>query len=109
VPAAGRGGPAAGAGRAADSVSADPDHAASDHSDSDHSASDHVTPDPGGPGEPMPGPQLLPPGLSRESLEQGIIGKAVELLSGPGGLASFLRRRELGVRLGGPSQPLDIG
>jgi hypothetical protein len=57
----------------------------------------------------MPGPQLLPPGLSRESLEQGIIGKAVELLSGPGGLASFLRRRELGVRLGGPSQPLDIG
>jgi Domain of unknown function (DUF222)/HNH endonuclease len=66
-------------------------------------------PNPGGPGEPMPGPQPLPPGLSRESLEQGIIGKAVELLSGPGGLASFLRRRELGVRLGGPSQPLDIG
>jgi Domain of unknown function (DUF222) len=62
-----------------------------------------------GPGEPMPGPQLLPPGLSRESLEQGIIGKAVELLSGPDGLASFLRRRELGARLGGPSQPLDIG
>jgi hypothetical protein len=62
-----------------------------------------------GSGEPMPGPQLLPPGLSRESLEQGIIGKAVELLSGPDGLASFLRRRELGARLGGPSQPLDIG
>jgi len=66
-------------------------------------------PVPDGPGEPMPGPQLLPPGLSRESLEQEIIGKAVELLSGPSGLASFLRRRELGVRLGGPSQPLDIG
>jgi Domain of unknown function (DUF222)/HNH endonuclease len=64
---------------------------------------------PVGPGEPMPGPQLLPPGLSRESLEREIIGKAVELLSGPGGLASFLRRRELGARLGGPSQPLDIG
>ena len=31
------------------------------------------------------------------------------LLSGPGGLASFLRRRQLGVRLGGPSLPLDIG
>jgi len=62
-----------------------------------------------GPGEPMPGPQVLPPGLSRESLEQGIIGKAIELLSGPGGLASFLRRQQLGVRLGGPSQPLDIG
>ena len=44
-----------------------------------------------------------------EALEQAIIGKAVDLLSGPGGLASFLRRRKLGVRLGGPSLPLDIG
>jgi Domain of unknown function (DUF222) len=70
---------------------------------------DHSAPDLAGPGEPMPGRQPLPPGLSRESLEQGIIGKAIELLSGPGGLASFLRRRQLGVRLGGPSQPLDIG
>jgi len=75
----------------------------------DHTTPDHTTPDHAGPGEPMPAPQPLPPGLSRESLEQGIIGKAIELLSGPGGLASFLRRRELGVRLGGPSQPLDIG
>ena len=33
----------------------------------------------------------------------------MDLLSGPGGLASFLRRRQLGVRLGGPSLPLDIG
>ena len=38
-----------------------------------------------------------------------IIGKAADLLSGPGGLASFLRRRQLGARLGGPSLPLDIG
>jgi hypothetical protein len=75
----------------------------------DHSGPDHTAPDPAGPGEPLPGPQPLPAGLSRESLEQQIIGKAVELLSGPGGLASFLRRRELGARLGGPSQPLDIG
>ena len=44
-----------------------------------------------------------------ESLEQAVIGKAVDLLSGPGGLASFLRRRQLGVRLGGPSLPLDVG
>ena len=29
--------------------------------------------------------------------------------SPPGGLASFLRRRQLGARLGGPSLPLDIG
>src|SRR6266851_2239070 len=44
-----------------------------------------------------------------EALEQAVIGKAVDLLSGPGGLASFLRRRQLGARLGGPSLPLDIG
>ena len=44
-----------------------------------------------------------------EAIEQAIVGKAIDLLSGPGGLASFLRRRQLGVRLGGPSLPLDIG
>ncbi len=44
-----------------------------------------------------------------EALEQAVIGKAVELVSGPGGLASFLRRRQLGARLAGPSLPLDIG
>jgi hypothetical protein len=48
-------------------------------------------------------------GPGRESLEQAIIGTAVDLLSGPGGLASFLRRRQLGARLGGPSLPLDVG
>src|SRR5689334_14743188 len=37
------------------------------------------------------------------AIEQAVIGKTVDLLSGPGGLASFLRRRQLGVRLGGPS------
>ena len=51
------------------------------------------------------------PGTTRawEALEQAVIGKAVDLLSGPGGLASFLRRRQLGARLAGPSLPLDIG
>jgi hypothetical protein len=46
---------------------------------------------------------------SRDALTQAIIGTAVDLLSGPGGLASFLRRRQLGARLGGPSLPLDVG
>ena len=58
----------------------------------------------GAPGTPGPGA-----GPAREALERAIIGKAVDLLSGPGGLASFLRRRQLGSRLGGPSLPLDIG
>ena len=49
-------------------------------------------------------------GLSlREVLEQHVIGAAVAVVSGPGGLASFLRRRQLGARLAGPSLPLDIG
>jgi len=45
----------------------------------------------------------------QDILEQEIIGKAIALLSGPGGLASFLRRRQLGSRLGGRSLPLDVG
>ncbi len=53
--------------------------------------------------------QAPPSGRAREALEQAVIGKAIELVSGPGGLASFLRQRELGARLGGPSLPLDIG
>jgi hypothetical protein len=57
-------------------------------------------------GGAQPGPGTT---LAREALEQAIIGRAVDLLSGPGGLASFLRRRQLGARLGGPSLPLDIG
>jgi hypothetical protein len=59
------------------------------------------------------GASLLPGGVSREALRealcQAIIGKAVDLVSGPGGLASFLRRWQLGAGLAGPSLPLDIG
>jgi hypothetical protein len=63
-------------------------------------------------GEPgAPGPGAARPGTTPawEALERAIIGKAVDLLSGPGGLAGFLRRRQLGARLGGPSLPLDVG
>jgi 5-methylcytosine-specific restriction endonuclease McrA len=45
----------------------------------------------------------------QDILEQQVIGAAVALLSGPGGLASFLRRRQLGSRLAGRSLPLDVG
>jgi hypothetical protein len=48
-------------------------------------------------------------GQAREMLQHAIIGKAVDLVSGPGGLASFLRRNQLGARLAGPSLPLDVG
>ena len=50
-----------------------------------------------------PTPQAL------EMLRHAIITKAVDLVSGPGGLASFLRTRQLGPRLAGPSLPLDVG
>jgi hypothetical protein len=58
-------------------------------------------PAPAGPRPPTP--QAL------EILRHAIIGKAVDLVSGPGGLASFLRTRQLGARLAGPSLPLDVG
>ena len=65
-------------------------------------AADHEA----GPRPAEPQPSGSP---SWESLRRAIIGQAVELLSGPGGLASFLRTRQLGARLAGPSLPLDIG
>jgi hypothetical protein len=55
------------------------------------------------PGPRPPTPQAL------EMLRHAIIGKAVDLVSGPGGLASFLRTRLLDTRLAGPSLPLDVG
>jgi hypothetical protein len=42
-------------------------------------------------------------------LEHQIIAKVLQVVSGPGGAASFLRRQLLGKGLGGPSLPLDVG
>jgi hypothetical protein len=65
-------------------------------------------PDPAA-GSPAPvGPRPRTP-QALEMLRHAIIGKAVDLVSGPGGLASFLRTRLLGARLAGPSLPLDVG
>ena len=49
------------------------------------------------------------PSPAGEAIERAVIGKALDLVSGPDGLASFLRRRQLGARLAGPSLPLDVG
>jgi hypothetical protein len=71
--------------------------------------------DPDPAGNPPGGCDACPPGprpptaQAQEMLRHAIIGKAVDLVSGPGGLASFLRTRLLGARLGGPSLPLDVG
>jgi hypothetical protein len=55
-----------------------------------------------------PGPRR-PTAQALEMLRHAIIGRAVDLVSGPGGLAGFLRTRLLGARLAGPSLPLDVG
>jgi len=67
---------------------------------------DHAT-DTDEPGSPAG--SSWPPSPAREALQKAVIGKAADLLSGPGGLASFLRTRQLGAPLAGPSLPLDVG
>ena len=42
-------------------------------------------------------------------LEHQILGQIIQVVSGPGGVASFLRRNLLGKGLNGPSLPLDVG
>jgi Domain of unknown function (DUF222) len=78
-----------------------------------HPCCDSVPPgDPAGQGEAghrCCGSSVPLTGHAREMLERQIIGRAVDLVSGPGGLASFLRRNQLGARLAGPSLPLDVG
>jgi hypothetical protein len=79
----------------------------------DLGGADPADPDPGGadPGDADPegahrASAFRPGSPGREALELAIIGKAVDLLSGPGGLASFLRRQQLGARgLDGPPSP----
>jgi Domain of unknown function (DUF222) len=70
---------------------------------SDCAGSQDSAHEPGQTGPRPPTPQAL------EMLRNAIIGKAVDLVSGPGGLASFLRTRLVGPRLAGPSLPLDVG
>ena len=42
-------------------------------------------------------------------LEHQILAVVIQIVSGPGGVASFLRRNLLGKGLNGPSLPLDVG
>jgi hypothetical protein len=42
-------------------------------------------------------------------MEHQILAKILQVVSGPGGVASFLRRNLLGKGLNGPSLPLDVG
>jgi hypothetical protein len=73
----------------------------------------HSHPDAPQHGQPEPaqaGPQEpAPSALTLGELEQQILVQVIQIISGPGGLASFLRRNLLGKPLAGPSLPLDIG
>lgn len=89
--------PAASASAAADSTTPNP--AASDRADPASAAAK-----PSAASGPFP-----PTRRGREALAMAIIGKAVRLVSGPGGLASFLRRHQFDGKLAGPSLPLDVG
>ena len=58
------------------------------------------------------GPAAAPAGTTAEvlaMLEHQILANVIQVVSGPGGVASFLRRHLLGKGLNGPSLPLDVG
>jgi hypothetical protein len=75
--------------------------------------------------EPVPAAAPVPAGLAGTAtrraevtaaaadalaeLEHQILGKILQVVSGPGGAASVLRRHLLGKPLAGPSLPLDVG
>jgi hypothetical protein len=65
----------------------------------------HPVPDTPQDGQSDPAPSAEPLG----ELEQQILAQVIQIISGPGGLASFLRRNLLGKPLAGPSLPLDVG
>jgi hypothetical protein len=83
-------------------------HCGARHNESPDPVGDPIE-DPSGRDDPGQSGPRPPAGQALEMLRHAIIGKAVDLVSGPGGLASFLRTRQLGTRLAGPSLPLDVG
>jgi hypothetical protein len=93
-------------------------------------ASEHCAPDPGVPARtssaaPVPADTSVPAGLTSSAarqaaaaatvadllaeMEHQILAKILRVVSGPGGVASFLRRNLLSKPFGGPSLPLDVG
>ena len=109
-------GPTAGSPSAADQAGG-PDPADPAGQPPDPQAEDLPAEDPPGEAGPAAGPSgsqapsgpRPPTAQGQEMLRHAIIGRAVDLVSGPGGLAGFLRTWLLGARLAGPSLPLDVG
>jgi len=65
---------------------------------------------PAGPGQdPTQAEQSDRPAQVLAMLEHQILATVLQIVSGPGGVASFLRRNLMGKGLNGPSLPLDVG
>ena len=67
---------------------------------------------PAGPGQDATGDAGPGAGTTAQvlaMLEHQILAAVIQIVSGPGGVASFLRRTLLGKGLNGPSLPLDVG
>ncbi len=62
-----------------------------------------------GPGAGEAGPPAGTAAQVLAMLEHQILAAVIQIVSGPGGVASFLRRTLLGKGLNGPSLPLDVG
>ena len=63
----------------------------------------------GQPGDSAAAPEQGSTAEVLDMLEQQILAAVIQIVSGPGGVASFLRRSMLGKGLNGPSLPLDVG
>ena len=76
----------------------------------EHHGHDEQPGDPAQPGEPAAPPWLQAlPAQAQEALLHGLARLAIDFVSGPGGIASALRRTLLGAQLNAKSVPLDIG
>ena len=94
---------------------------AADHTDADgradpcHCADAPDAPDDQAGSDPSPTAQAEQAGDAGRAaqvlamLEHQILATVLQIVSGPGGVASFLRRSLLGKGLNGPSLPLDVG
>jgi hypothetical protein len=69
-------------------------------------------PERGRPGQDAAGKTAQPAGTAAQvlaMLEHQILATVIQIVSGPGDIAAFLRRNLLGKGLNGPSLPLDVG
>src|SRR5262249_46785133 len=77
--------------------------------DGRHACSDTAVPAGSGPSPAAPAEQAGRAARVLAMLEHQILAAVLQVVSGPGGVASFLRRNLMGKGLNGPSLPLDVG